>query len=475
MIVLSETTSVCPECLKRVNAAYVIKDGAVYLEKECGGHGRFSCLISRDIDDYKNWEADTVNIRPKEALRRAENGCPYDCGPCENHLQTACCVLIDVTGRCDQSCGVCFASASMKHGPEPGLAEIEQKFDRLVQMSETRKFNIQLSGGEPTVRGDLPGIVKMAKSKGFEYVQLNTNGKRIGLDGDYAPMLKRAGVDAVFMQFDGLSDDVYMNLRNEKLLDIKKKAVENCRGARLPVALVPTIARGVNDHEIGAIIRFMLENTDVIKGVHFQPMSFFGRYPEGFGEKQRFTMFDTINEIGRQTIIPKDDLIPISTGHPLCCFYATFLKREDGSISCTSAGGRLTGGCCDDEPSYTSLNPCCPDEREKELRCPAEEPCCPPDIEIISKDRDYVRDKWKMAERVSEDGFDAFLDHMRENSFTITGMAFQDAFSLDTDRLRRCRVQVLSEDGGLIPFCAYNLTDLDGNYLYRGERGRQSV
>jgi uncharacterized radical SAM superfamily Fe-S cluster-containing enzyme len=189
----------------------------------------------------------------------------------------------------------------------------------------------------------------------------------------------------------------------------------------------------------------MLENVDVAKGIHFQPVSFFGRYPAGWSEKQRFTMFDTINEIERQTggVISKNDLLPISTGHVLCCFYATYLKQEDGSVLCTSAQGRQSS-CCGEE-----------------------DPCCPPDIEIISKDRDYVLKKWKMAEAESRDGFDAFLNHVRENSFTLTGMAFQDAMSLDTERLRRCRVQVLAENGRLIPFCAYNLTDLSGNYLYR--------
>jgi len=445
MSALSETFSVCPECLRRIKAAYVKKDGCVYLDKECEEHGKFSCLISSNAGDFENWEANIVNIKPKEVLRQAKNGCPHDCGPCENHLQTACCVLIDVTNKCNQNCLVCFASASPEKKCEPELFEIEQKYDELLRMSEARKFNIQISGGEPTVRDDLPEIVKMAKEKGFEYVQLNTNGKKIGIEEEYAHILKQAGVDAVFMQFDGMTDDVYNKLRNENLLEIKKRAVENCRKARLPVALVPTIARDVNDQEIGGIIEFMLENVDVVKGIHFQPVSFFGRYPVGFGEEQRFTMFDTVNEIERQTggMILKNDLLPISTGHELCCFYATYLKQDDGSVLCTS----------EKEPQS-----CC---------CCEEEPCCPPDIEIISKDRDYVLKKWKMAEAVSEDGFDVFLNNMRKNSFTLTGMAFQDAMSLDTERLRRCRVQVLAENGGLIPFCAYNLTDLNGNYLYR--------
>ena len=466
MTTLSETFSVCPVCLKRIHAAYVMKNDTVYLEKECEEHGVYSCLISRNAEDFENWKTDTINIKPKESLRKEKQGCPFDCGPCENHLQTACCVLIDVTNRCNQSCPVCFASADPDSKNEPSLHVIEKKFDELACMSETRKFNIQLSGGEPTVRNELPEIIKMAKVRGFEYVQLNSNGKRLGMEDNYSNILKQAGLDAVFMQFDSMTDDVYESLRGEKLLKLKMKAVENCRKARLPVALVPTIVRGINDHEIGDIISYTLENIDVVKGIHFQPVSFFGRYPDSFDDNNRFTMFDTINEINSQTggIFLKDDLLPISTGHNLCCFYATYARQEDGSFLCTSSKSRQSMDFCTE--AALPEEPCCPEiilDRE---------PCCPPDIEVISKDRDYVLNKWKMAAAESNDGFDDFLNRVRENSFTLTGMAFQDIMSLDTERVSKCRVQSLTDDGRLIPFCNYNLTDQNGNYMYRDQPER---
>jgi len=456
----SGTFSICPVCFKKVDAAYVHRNEALYFEKECTEHGTYSCLISRSVDDFEYWKKETINIKPKEPLLQVEYGCPYDCGPCENHLQTACCVLIDVTSNCNQDCAVCFASSVSNDLNEPTLQEIEMKYNKLVCISESRKFNIQLSGGEPTVRDDLPEIIIMAKAKGFEYVQLNTNGKRIGMEDGYANVLKSSGLDAVFMQFDSLDDSVYKELRNERLVDIKKRALENCRKAKLPVALVPTIVKGINDSEIGSIIIYALKNIDVVKGIHFQPVSFFGRYPDSFDDSNRFTMFDTINEIQLQTdgMFLKEDMLPISTGHNLCCFYATYSRQEDGSYLCTSSMKSKTYSnyCCDDEPSCS------------------EAPCCPADIEIIKNDRDYVLTKWKMAEAGNSDGFDEFLNRMRENSFTLTGMAFQDALTLDTERVRRCRVQSLTNDGRLIPFCLYNITDFDGNYLYRDKTENQT-
>lgn len=516
-MVLYDTHSICPICLKTIKAAYVNKENTVYLEKTCEEHGSFSCLIARDAADFAGWSAQTVNIRPR-AARPAGAGCPHDCGPCTNHMQTACCVLLDVTDRCNQHCGICFASASPSFKSDPPLAEIERRLEVLLRLSEERKFNIQLSGGEPTVREDLPQIVKMAKDKGFEYVQLNTNGKRIGQEEGYASILKKAGVDAVFMQFDGTTEEIYEQLRNERLLAVKKKAVQSCRRAKLPVALVPTLVRGVNDQNIGAMVDYMLENVDVIKGIHFQPVSLFGRYQDRIGEENRFTMFDTIEALEKQTggLLSKKEMLPISTGHNLCCFYASYIKEEGGVVY---IGASKQQDCCGplaaaDHTEYTEGAECCKSSHEDAECCKSSHvsadccksshegadccksshegaecckssresadcckskaksaaPCCPPDIEIISKDRDYVLNKWKLAEERSgpeADGFDAFLNHLRQNSFTITGMAFQDAMSLDTQRVQRCRVQVLDGEDRLIPFCAYNITAANGRYLYR--------
>ncbi|MDO9109781.1 MAG: hypothetical protein Q7U40_03930, partial [Desulfatirhabdiaceae bacterium] len=63
---------------------------------------------------------------------------------------------------------------------------------------------------------------------------------------------------------------------------------------------------------------------------------------------------------------------------------------------------------------------------------------------------------------------DSFLEVARNRSFTISAMAFQDAWNLDLERLRDCCIHVVTEDGRLIPFCAYNLTASDNQTLYRG-------
>ncbi len=137
--------------------------GRVYFVKECPDHGIFRTTAAEDAQDYMRWVRNPViNIPPEKAMTSGDPDdmeCPLHCGTCENHLQTACCVLIDLTDRCNQHCPYCFAKAeedAADRSSEPSLAELGAKFDLLIELGEERPFNIQLSGGEPTVRDDLP-------------------------------------------------------------------------------------------------------------------------------------------------------------------------------------------------------------------------------------------------------------------------------------------------------------------------------
>lgn len=465
---LSEVQSICPECQKPIQAWYTERDGSVFLEKECPEHGSFRALVSNSKTDYLDWiKNPVINIAPKEAMTKGsgQDECPLHCGTCENHLQTACCVLIDITERCNQHCPYCFAKAEpdAEHAGEASLRELEKKFDLLLEAGEEeRPFNIQLSGGEPTVRDDLPEIISMAKEKGFEYIQINSNGRRIAREQGYAKTLKKAGASVIFMQFDGTNDEIYRTMRGEPLFEEKRKAIENCRKAGLPVTLVPTIAKNVNLDNIGEMMQFLLDNISVVKGIHFQPVSFFGRHPDPKHDN-RVTMFDVMREIEKQCSgFYYEDFAPIATGHTLCCFYSTYLKEKDGIKCMISAADKDAGISCCDTQNLSS--PCC---------CGQE----PDPLEVIKKDRDYVLNKWDLPEEADESegcccdalaekesccrqdeimDLDQFLTYYKQNTFTVTGMAFQDSTNLDAERLKRCRVQVLSADNRLVPFCGYN-------------------
>lgn len=486
--ILHKTQSICPLCNKPIEAFYVEEDNKIYFVKECYDHGKFKTLAAENAEDFKTWiKNPVINIPPKSAQTAGDpedKSCPLHCGTCENHLQTACCVLIDITDRCNQHCPYCFAKAELDadRSGEPTLEEMEAKYDLLLELGEERPFNIQLSGGEPTVRDDLPQIIKMARDKGFEYVQINTNGKRLALEDGYAKTLKDAGASVIFMQFDGTDDKIYEELRGEPLFEIKKKAIRNCEKAGLPVTLVPTIVEGVNTDNIGSMMDFLIENVNVVKGIHFQPVSFFGRHPEkqsaDGGDAYsgdfpgRISMFGLMRELEKQRPQFKyEDFCPITTGHTLCCFYSTYTKEPDGSIKCALTTKQRQEGvsCCD----ATVSSDCCCGEQPEGVSC-----CDMTSIdslEVIKKDRDFVLNKWEIAApeecscccgMQSEDhimDLDEFLRYYRQNTFTVTGMAFQDLTNIDAERVKRCRVQQLSADNRLIPFCAYNS-------IYREER-----
>lgn len=433
------TQSVCPVCLKRLTASKKREGDRVFLEKTCPEHGSFRTLIWNGPPDYDSWNRNDPKVHLAHTHTRKDRGCPYDCGICPEHRQNTCCVLLEVTQRCNLSCPVCFASSGESQAEDPSVEEISQWYDLL--MDSGGPFNIQLSGGEPTMRDDLPDLIRISKEKGFSFFQLNTNGLRLATQPDYAAALKAAGLDCVFLQFDGLQDSTYLALRGKALLRQKLAVIDVCAKNGLGVVLVPTIACGINDSEIGALLNFAVQRLPDVRGIHFQPMSYFGRYPGQPG--QRLTIPDMLRKIEEQTAgqMKAADFSPGSAENPYCSFHASYLLQPNGSLK--SLGGQ-------------------------------KESCCG----NASRSREYVAQHWSAApssgccsslrEREPQ-SFDDFLERTRQYTLPVSGMIFQDAWNLDLDRLRQCYIHVVSPDRRIIPFCAYNLTGVDGDTLYRGK------
>ena len=435
---IGKTSSVCPVCLARIPAVKTVgPDGNIYMEKRCWEHGPFKTLIwEGSLESYTAWAAQDAGtpVTPVRA-KMVEKGCPYDCGLCQNHERDGCCVLLELTNRCNLRCPVCFASAGEQTPRDLSLEEIGWQYDLLMERGGP--FNIQLSGGEPTMRDDLDRIIALGREKGFSFFQLNTNGVRLANAPGYAEHLARAGVSTVFLQFDGLNDHIYRVLRGAELLDIKLRAIDNCRAAGLPVVLVPTVAPGVNDDSLGEIIRFALSRAPHVRGVHIQPISYFGRCGLTAPEI-RLTIPGILRRLEAQTegLLKAADFGGGGAESPYCSFHASYMRKPDGSLK---ALPRRRSQCC-----------------------------C-----VKSGDaRDYVAQQWSGKPSCCDNDpdtsvLDDFLRQTVENTFTVSGMVFQDAYNLDFDRLRRCYICEADTEHGMIPFCAYNLTDSSGRALYR--------
>jgi uncharacterized radical SAM superfamily Fe-S cluster-containing enzyme len=458
---LGATESVCPVCLQRIAADRIAEDDAVYLRKTCPEHGAFKTVIWRGVASYRLWGgASRSPSRPPVCGSDTAKGCPFDCGLCPDHRQHSCCVVLDVTERCNLACPVCFASAGSSPRPDPSLDEIEGWCRELLAAGGP--FNIHLSGGEPTVRPDLPELILRIRALGFTYIQLNTNGVRLALEKEYAGELKAAGLTCVFLQFDGVTEDVFHAMRGRHLIEIKLAAIHNCEQQQLGVVLVPTLIPGVNTGQIGAILRLAIAMAPAVRAVHFQPIAYFGRYPAPAHDLDRITIPEVIQLIDAQTAgqFKTANFYPPSGENPYCSFHGKFWLYPDGDVVPTTRPAAAS--CCGPAPASNLV-------QLGSARNDQGEP--------VRRAQRFVAQNWAFPassslpsttpeDSIDVSSLDAFLQEDK-HSFCVSGMAFQDAWNLDLERLRDCFLHVLSPDLKLVPLCAYNLTGVRGDTLYR--------
>jgi hypothetical protein len=365
-------------------------------------------------------------------------------------------VLLEVTDRCNLQCAVCFADSGSGKTADPSLENISLRLERA--MAAAGPCNLQLSGGEPTLRDDLPQIVEAARRIGFSFIQLNTNGLRLAADRAYAHRLGAAGLSSVFLQFDGVDDGIYRTLRGRELLEQKLLAVGNAGAAGLGVVLVPTLVKGVNTGAVGAIVRQALKLAPVVRGVHFQPVSYFGRFPGRSGEGDRFTLPELMRSLEEQSggLLKLTDFSPPGGEHAHCSFHASYLYTTDGELRPLRATG--SDACCTADRGSGGIRQTV-ETVSRRWRLPS--------TATVSR-KPSTPERTTDPVRVESDlDLDVFLREVATGSFTISSMAFQDAENLDLERLRGCCISVISADGRLVPFCAYNLTSREGKSLYR--------
>jgi 7,8-dihydro-6-hydroxymethylpterin dimethyltransferase len=467
---LSSTASLCPVCLARIPAFREQMDEKVFLVKHCQEHGTFRTVIWRGAVPFSSWLRPKKPSAPLRSFTAIDQGCPFDCGLCPDHRQHTCTALIEITQRCNLHCPVCFADAGAgaKKSDDPSLVKIGYLYDRVLEASGS--CNIQLSGGEPTVRDDLPEIIGLGRKKGFSFIQLNTNGLFLAADPNNAVSLKNAGLSSVFLQFDGLSSATHIALRGRDLTGIKEQALLNCQAAGLAVVLVPTMVPHINTHEVGAIIRYAKRFAPTVRGVHFQPVSYFGRFPEAPADEDRLTLPELMQLIDRQSggAITAEHFAPPVCEHALCSFHGNFLVEESGNLMPLGNPGNFGNrqvACCSTGETQTEI-PTALQGREKSVAFTARQWTLPmasgPSVCAGEKNTPPLEELDEL------DDLDRFLARARTHTFSISAMAFQDVWNLDLERLKGCCIHVVSPEGKLVPFCAYNLTSSMGKRLYRG-------
>ena len=472
------SVSICPECMRRVPMRIYEEDNVMYLEKNCPEHGKFEDVYWGDAElfkwFYRNWNKTRyLGSGLENPHTETVNGCPYDCGLCPQHKTHTILGIIDITNRCNMACPICFAYA--------GAANYiyEPKYGDIVRMIKTLRANspwacnaLQFSGGEPTLRNDLPELVKEAKRAGIEHVEINTNGLRLAEDLEYFKRLQESGVDTLYLQFDGLREDIYRKLRGRGgLVPIKNKVIENAREIDFKsIVLVVTLAKNVNDGDLGSIVDYAVENFDVVRCVNIQPISMAGRAKKEEMRELRITIPDAIKLIEEQTgghvpikswrpvnwpvpiakgmEVLKGRMYPEFTMHPMCGAATFLIVEDDGTYK------PITEYVDVDKFADILWSIYYMGLKGRKTRAKMET------LKLLPMVKSgLVRSLLKGV--LTKGSYEA-LGELMHRLVMLGIMHFQDVWNMDLDRIQRCAIHYATPDGKLRSFCTYNS-------IYRGK------
>ncbi len=473
MSVIRTTRSLCPVCLQQIPADLIRRDDKMFMVKNCAEHGDFEDLYYGDANLYDRFMKDfTTGKGVENPLSEYQGNCARDCGLCNHHKSSPVIGIIDVTNRCNLDCTVCFAGCNSSRAKyEPTMEMISDMMDTLLRCEPPCPI-VLFSGGEPTIREDFPDICRMAHEKGFKFIIVATNGKKLAQDPGYHKTLADAEVDIIYLQFDGVTPEPYQALRGIDLLPVKLQAIENIKNSpvKYPVTvLVPTIAKGINDHQIGEIVRFASANIETVKGVLFQPIGFVGTIKNKEILAKRITNAEGIDWLSKSfnNTIEKDDfystiwvrdfleafkrlherkdIIELSI-HPACFAVSYFIKNDNQLISLNKLIDleelrKFVNG-------LTSLSKT---EVAGKL------------LKTLPKliRRESYKLSGKMIKTLTEiflEGSERAIQKFHEDNVLLVGFEHtSDPNNYDCEKVERCCIHYATPDKKIIPFCSYNL------------------
>jgi len=482
--ILRVTRSICPECIaegkalkdSKIDAVIYEEDGKVWIIKECPVHGTVKDLYWGDYEMYerarKFVDPGVKIMNPDIKKPIGEIACPDDCGLCAKHKTHTNLGNIVLTNRCNLSCWYCFFYAKKGEAIyEPSLSQIRKMLRHMKNLKPVAANAIQFTGGEPSLRDDIVEIMKIAREEGYDHVQFNTNGLDFARNFNLVKNLKEAGVNVVYMSFDGVTPET-----NPKNYWEIPDALENCRKVDLNVVLVPTLINGVNDHEIGDMVRFATSNIDVVRSLNIQPVSLVGMMPHKKRAEQRITIPDVCRKIEEQTDgqITMDDFFTIPTASIITNFIEAMTGQPKYRLSSHFACGVATY-------VFKEGNKLIPITRFIDVYGVLEylkeqtENIQKSKIKKLGKAISGVKLLLNLKKFIDEDRKPKGLDIGRIITSAITGasydslvefhrktlfigmMHFMDLYNYDIDRVQRCCIHYAVPDGRIIPFCAFNV------------------
>ncbi|MEM0001388.1 MAG: radical SAM protein [Desulfurococcaceae archaeon] len=480
--VLSLTMSVCPYCYRTLPAVIVERESKVYIRKTCPEHGEIEELYYGDVEFYKRVTRFQEEGRgTRHVYTQIKTTCPFNCGLCAMHKQHTALINLVATNRCDLSCWYCFFySEAAGYVYEPTLDQIRTMIRSVKKQGVS--VAVQITGGEPLLREDLLEIIRVLKEEGVKHIQLNTNGlkfARLYLQDpvkatEYARSLRAAGLNTVYLSFDGVTPRT--NPKNHWEIPIIFEVFR--KSGITSVVLVPTVIKGVNTHELGAIIRFAAKNIDIVRSVNFQPVSLTGFMKKHEREKYRITIPDVVKLIEEQTNgeISRDAWYPVNAS----AVFSRFIEGFSGEFKFEMSNHPICG-----VGTYVYV------EKNKD------------NLKLIPVTKfidvegllEYLREKWsdlvsgssrimtgmKLLYTIRKfidqgkaprefDIYKIIVNVILKRSYEALGelhykllfigqMHFMDLYNYDIQRVQRCNIHYVVPDGRLIPFCTFNIFD----------------
>jgi len=478
------------EKVGEIKAQIIERDGEIWMIKDCPQHGHFEDMMAIDSKFLTHIE----KMFPGRDIDAHNDEKLHNHGSSTVKYGRGAVLTVDLTNRCNMMCDPCFMDANqVGFVHELSMDEIKEILDNAITIKPRRQMSVQFSGGEPSISPHFIEAIKYSRKVGYNSVQAATNGIEFAKSKDFCREAAEAGLRYVYLQFDGIGNDANSHRQVGNLFDVKMRAINNLHEAGVEIVLVTTLVNGINNDQVGSIIRFALDNPKKIAFLSFQPVSFTGRDEEITEQRrlqQRYTLSHLAHDVKNQVGItePTRDWFPLS----LMGAFADFADLVHGP---EAEWGQVSCGC---HPNCGVGTAVMIDKENKEMRPVPEFLNIPGLVKDMQKITDAARGKWisnlmmgltllkhynpykspsqftlyelfkkfdksfgltgKDYGRVSGDRSKTDIEKRRSdrwNFLFIAGMWFQDLFNYDFRRTEMCIIPYGTQEGE-ISFCAYN-------------------
>ncbi|MFN2502177.1 MAG: radical SAM protein, partial [Pyrinomonadaceae bacterium] len=309
-----EVSMLINEKVGEIKAQIIERDGQVWMIKDCPTHGHFEDMMAIDSKFLQHIES----LFPGRDIESHNDEKLHNHGTSSVKFGRGAVLTVDLTNRCNMMCDPCFMDANqVGFVHELSMEDVSEILDNAIQIKPRRQMSVQYSGGEPTLSPHFLDAVRYARKVGYNSVQAATNGIEFAKSKEFCREAAEAGLRFVYLQFDGIGNDANSHRQIGNLFDVKLRAINNLHEAGVDIILVTTLVNGINNDQVGTIIRFALENPKKISFIAFQPVSFTGRdelITEQRRLQQRYTLAHLAHDVHDQVGItePTRDWFPLS-------------------------------------------------------------------------------------------------------------------------------------------------------------------